>query len=241
MACMALFIAQAANAHILEEVWDKYSALSHVYEKTAPEKTPGEIIGKAQGANEHGFDWPWKYRSTVYEMHYEIPEQLARGIYSLALYAKDIDANIPREKFYKGVLGFHYTAAQIASWLNDCVAKRSVLTSEENIFAGKMLVNGIIGIGRNGFEPSGKITHVLGASGGKKRSFAQNLLHERLHVFWDEDHDFQTAAYEEWKNLSGEEKEKILQSLKNYNPHNENQLVEEWTISKAEKNKMPIR
>lgn len=233
----------AAQANLLEDLWNKYSG--EIQKRDEPARaalpTPGIIIGKPQGHDEYGFSYPWKYRSSAYEMHFEKPVELAKSVYGLALYAKDVSPTLPREKFYGGVLGFHYSARQVAGWLNETIRNHESLSQEENAFAGRMLLEGVVKIGPDGFEPGNKITHVLGASGGKKRSFAQNLRHERLHVFWDEDRAFRERQQEAWNNLSEEDKQKARQELKNYNQDNERQLIEEWAIKGAEKTNMSIK
>lgn len=223
----------SVNAHVLEEAWEKYSSLSQSPLNEEVKLTPGELLGRSNGQD--AFEYPWKYRAKTYEMHFADPRQLARGLYSMALFVGDISNDLPREKFYSGVTGFHYSASQIADWLNWAIQNHIALNEAESEFAGKMLANGIIMLGKNGFEATGAIHHVLGAANGKKRTFEQNLLHERLHVFWDEDKDFQNQAMTEWNSLSGEEKENIRKMLKNYNQQNEAQLTEEWAISNAEK------
>lgn len=236
-----MLLAVSAKAHVLEEAWEKYSTLnrSPAHEKAIP--TPGELLERGNGEGEAAFDYPWKYRAKTYEMHFKNPGELARGVYGLALYAGDISNDVPREKFYGGVLGFHYSAAQIAGWLNWAIEHHAALDAAENVFAGKMLANGIIRLGKNGFEATGKILHVLGAADGKKRSFAQNLMHERLHVFWDEDREFREKAASEWNRLDAAEKNNIRKALKNYNQQNEAQLLEEWAIGNAEKSVMSIK
>lgn len=226
------------QAHVLEEAWHKYAPLA---EKEQPkENCPGLILGPAPGKGESAHSHVWKYRAQTFEIHYARPAELARSIYSLALFVHDVSPNLPREKFYGGVLGFHYEAAQIAAWLNHALAEHAALSPEENAFAGYMLRSGIVKIGEKGFEPGGKINHVLGAAPGKKRKFAENLRHERLHVFWDEDEAFREREMDAWNSQPEAEKEKARGELKNYDPKNESQLVEEWAIKRAEKSGMSI-
>lgn len=238
---ICLFAAQTANAHVLEELWAKYYPQAQPHQEKVSGPTPGKIIGKAQGHGESGFEYPWKYRSTVYEMHFENPEQLARGIYSLALHARDVDESLPVEKFYGGVLGFHYSAPQVAAWLNDILKDHKPLSAEENAFAGLMLQEGVVKIGKNGFEPGRRVTHVLGAAPGKKRTFERNLHHERMHVFWDEDKSLREKETAAWQAMNETEKAEARKAFKNYAKGNEKQLVEEWAISRAEKSGMSIR
>lgn len=238
------FCAAPCQGHILEELWDKYSGIageSPEAQSSASASTPGVILGKAQGAGEAAFDYPWKFRSSAYEMHFEKPDELARSVYSLALFAHDVSPDIPPDKFYGGVLGFHYSTAQISAWLNNTLANGKSLSPAESRLAGRLLLEGILAIGPYGFEPIGGIKHVLGAAPGKKRSFATNLRHERLHVFWDENKEFQQEQIARWQALSDAEKANIRKELKNYAQDNEPQLIEEWAIKNAEKGQMPIK
>lgn len=203
--------------------------------------SPGEIHGEPQGKGESAFSYQWRYRPQTYEMHFQHPEDLSRRIYALALAAGDISPTLPREKFYKSVNGFHYSAIQIADWLNQTRTSDMALTREENEFVGELLKAGIIVIGKDGYLPGNDIKHVLGAAPGKERTFAQNLLHERLHVFWDETPSMRDEAVEAWRKQTESEKSAALQRLKNYNLKNENQLIEEWTILEDEENGFNIK
>lgn len=234
-----LLAAQTVYAHVLEELWDKYSALSQPRSLDV-QAAPGRIIGDAPGSGVSAFDYGWRYRPQTYEMHFANPEELARSVYSLAAFARDISPDMPRERFYRGVLGFHYTAAQIADWLNYMLANHKPLTLEENKFAGEMLKEGIIGIGEKGFQPGNVITHALGAAPGKKRSFERNLLHERLHVFWDENAKMREDAENAWRRLDDTSLAAIREKLRNYAQNNEKQLMEEWAIGNAEENNFSI-
>lgn len=231
--------ASGAQAEVLEELWNKYAPDNFKDEIQLP--TPGAIYGQAPGTGESSFSYQWKYRPKTYEMHFQDPETLAKGIRSLALYAGDISPDLPPEKFYKGVTGFHYSAAQIAGWLNNVIRKKEELNPEENAFAGEMLKNGIVKLGGEGFTPGEDISHALGSAPGKKRAFAKNLLHERLHVFWDEDQQMRDKARSAWDGMTESEKEEIRKRLKNYNQNNEDQLLEEWAILEAENNGFNIK
>lgn len=234
-----IFAVSNANAEVLEELWNKYAPDKFREEAELP--TPGIIYGQPPGTGESSFSYQWKYRPKTYEMHFQNPEKLARGIRSLALYAHDISQELPPETFYKGVTGFHYSVIQIADWLNNVLKSHEELNPEENEFAGEMLRNSILKLGSSGFMPGDDIRHVLGSAPGKKRSFAKNLRHERLHVFWDEDQEMRNKAYHSWNNLQEIEKEAIRQRLKNYNQNNEAQLIEEWAILEAEQNGFNIK
>lgn len=232
-------LASSPQAHVLEELWNKYAPED--FRETKPLPTPGILPDQAPGTGESLFSYQWKYRPRTFEIHYDNPERLAKGIYSLALFAGDISGELPIEKFYKGVTGFHYSSQQIADWLNDILARHAVLPPEENELVGDLLKGGVIRIGRNGFMPGDGLSHVLGAAPGKKRTFADNLLHERLHVFWDEDSQMREQAEAQWARLNDQEKDAIRKRLKNYNQGNEKQLLEEWAILEAEKNNYSIK
>lgn len=195
---------------------------------------PGKKIQKSLGTNESDFNYDWKYRKQSYEMHFENSTKLASAIYSLALYSKDITKEIPYEKFVKNVQGFHYSVSQICDWLNH---NSGQLSSDECWLIGCLIYDGVVSIKNGVFTPNSKIKHVLGAAPGKKRTFALNLRHERLHVFYDQDKNFKTKYVNKWKSLTEEQKDNEKKKLKNYNSSNEAQLIEEWAIYIAEKNK----
>lgn len=236
---ISFFCSQQVPAHILEELWNKYAPVEMKETRDIP--VPGKILGKSQGTGAAAFDYPWKYRRHTYEMHFQNPEDLARAIYSLALHARDVSPDLPVEKFYGGVLGFHYSGEQVADWLNEVLSKHLSLNKQENEFAGLMLEIGLVKIGKNGFQPGSSIRHVLGAAPGNKRKFANNLRHERLHVFWDEDKLMRDNARKQWNSFSETEKNNIRQELKNYAQDNERQLIEEWAVKQAEKSNMSIK
>ena len=245
--CLTASVAQAA---VLHELWDKYqnmteaagakAAQSTMAKSGASQKFPGRVLGTAQGKGEASFHFPWKYRAVSYELHYDKGENLARSIYGLALAVKDVSPDLPKEKFFRGVLGFHYGVDQICSWLN-AASEKNTLSDEENVFLGLLLQDGVVRLGDKGFEPTGRYRHVLGAAGGKKRSFAQNLRHERLHVFWSEDDTFRTAGQSDWQAMSEDERNAAKAALPNYDQSNEPQLVEEWAIKRAETKNISIR
>lgn len=238
----ALFAAAPCRAEILEELWQKYSGMEAPRAETPqPAVFPGVILGAPQGKDESAFDYPWKFRGRSYEMHFENPEELARSIYSLALAAGDVSPDLPLEKFYGGVLGFHYSIRQAADWLNNALKNGKALSAQESRLAGRLLLDDALKIGPDGFAPAGGIDHILGSAPGQKRSFAANLRHERLHVYWDENPDFRQEREAQWRTLAESEKDNIRKELKNYNQGNESQLIEEWAIKRAEKESMPIK
>lgn len=237
---VALACARPACCHVMQELWNKYAPKAQV-ERQTPSACPGRIFGKPLGGGESSFHFPWKYRSATYELHFENPAELARSIYSLALFAHDISPDLPREKFYGGVQGFHYSARQVADWLNHVLAGHVALDQQENAFAGLMLEDGVVRIGAKGFEPGPAIRHVLGAAHGKKRNFAHNLHHERLHVYWDENEQMRKEANAAWQALGSAEKAAARKKLRSYAQDNEEQLVEEWAVYNAENSPFSIK
>jgi len=152
---------------------------------------PGRIFWARTEASCRNFAAPWRYREHAYELHYDDSRSLARASYALALHARDIDLSLPVEKFLGGLLGFHYSVEQICAWLNDVTAGRGPDPAlDEAVLAGLLLSDRVIAFHKGRFTPTGRVRHVLAASAGKKRSFDSVLLHERLHVFWDEDAAF---------------------------------------------------
>ena len=147
----------------------------------------------------------------------------------MAIYAGDVDSSLDPQKFIEGVLGYHYRVTQVCAWLNAVVSKKtsSPELDEENLI-GVLLSDGVIAIKGGNFVPTGKYSHILAASQGKKRPFSDNLRHERLHVFWDEDSVFRERA------------QKIRKTLHQYAQENEAQLVEEWAVKRAETSRMSI-
>lgn len=233
--------AMPASAHLLEDLWNKYAPMSSpVKQQEARGQTPGRILGSAQGQGVSAFGYQWKYRWRTYELHFDDPAMLARSVYGLALHAGDVSPNLPREKFFSGVLGFHYSVNQICAWLNDAAVKRRTLSEEENQLAGMLMQDGVIAIIKGGWGRTGKADHVLAAAPGKKRSFAENLRHERLHVFWDEDSAFRARETTAWKKLPEAERAQVRGRLKNYAQNNEPQLIEEWAVKRAEASNMPL-
>lgn len=82
--------------------------------------------------------------------------------------------------------------------------------------------------------PSGPVRHVLGAAPGHKRTFGDNLRHERLHIRWDEDPGFREKSEKQWAALSDDQKAQARRQLPQYPA--EAQLIEEWAVGLAEKN-----
>ena len=236
---LAVLWAMSASAHLLEDLWNRYAPKSASVQSVRGQ-TPGRVMGRSPGKDTSSFTYHWKYRWRTYELHFEDSAKLARSVYGLALHAGDVSPRLPREKFYGGVLGFHYSVNQVCAWLNDAAAKRLTLSEEENRLVGMLLQDGIIAIEKGGWGRTGKVSHILAAAPGKKRSFAENLRHERLHVFWDEDSAFRARERAAWKQMPEGERARVRRELKNYAQDNEPQLVEEWAVKRAEASNMPL-
>jgi hypothetical protein len=203
---------------------------------------PGRIFWDRTEASCHSFTAPWRYRESTYELHYDDSRFLARISYALALHARDIDLSLPVEKFLGGLLGFHYSVDQVCAWLNDVTTGHSPDPAlDEAVLAGLLLGDRVIVFRKGRFAPAGRVRHVLAASAGKKRSFASTLLHERLHVFWDEDAAFRESMNKEWQIMPAERKAAEKKALGRYASDNESQLMEEWAIRQAELTNMDLR
>jgi len=203
---------------------------------------PGRIFWARTEASCRSFAAPWRYREHAYEIYYDDSRSLARVSYALALHARDIDLSLPVETYLRGLLGFHYDVEQICAWLNDVTAGRSPDPAlDEAVLAGLLLSDRVIAFHKGRFTPTGRVRHILAASAGKKRPFASTLLHERLHVFWDEDAAFREHMTKEWQNLPEERKAAKKKALSRYASDNEAQLLEEWAIKEAERTNMDLR
>ena len=238
--CIALLAASPCSAGMLESLWNKYIPTEDG-RPLSPPPSPVDIQKKNSVELLGTFTHNWKYQSTTHELFYEDHRALARSIYGLAIYAGDVDSSLDPQKFIEGVLGYHYRVTQVCAWLNAVVSKKtsSPELDEENLI-GVLLSDGVIAIKGGNFVPTGKYSHILAASQGKKRPFSDNLRHERLHVFWDEDSVFRERAQQEWKTLSEEERQKIRKTLHQYAQENEAQLLEEWAVKRAETSRMSI-
>ena len=235
---LAVLWAAPARALLLEDLWNKYAPLAPGQQEAR--QTPGRVMGAPQGLGTAAFDYYWKYRRRTYELHFDNPAALAGSVYGLALHAGDVSPSLPREKFLGGVLGFHYSVNQICNWLNAVAAKRQTLSAGESAFVGILLLDGVITMADGGWQGTGKARHVLGAAPGKKRGFAENLRHERLHVFWDEDSAFRARELDAWRKMPEAERAQVRAQLKNYAQDNEPQLIEEWAVKRAEASNMPL-
>jgi hypothetical protein len=252
---LSMNVVQPARAEILQELWDKYSALENGQDRQSREMktrdaqssgaqaenqekspaTPGRIIGSATPERETAFNYPWRFRSVTYELHFSDPEALARLAYGIALFTRDVDKSLPREKFISGVLGFHYGTRQICDWINAVTAGTFPGPELNELrLLGMLLQDDVITVRDSRFVPAGGITHVLAAAPGKKRSYAENLRHERLHTFWDEDPAFRQEAEAQWNALTREQQEEAMKKLGRYAEDNIGQLIEEWAVHQSE-------
>ena len=222
----------------LEEIWNRYA------QRVAPQPEstlPGRLLGVASETRKAAFAASWRYRAVAYELHYEEPAALARSVYSLALHAGDIDTTLPVERFIGGVLGFHYSVRQVCDWLNAVITQSFPGPElDEETLAGLLLQDGVIRLQDGRFRPNGRITHILAAAPGKKRDFAANLRHERLHVFWDENAAFREREQATWSALTGAQQAEAKKALSRYASGNEAQFIEEWAIHRAENSNMTL-
>jgi hypothetical protein len=216
----------------LRRMWERY-----VGKTTLPGRSarPGRCIGDdpALAAFMEVSNWP--YRASSYELYFASPSVLARSVYGLAIRSGDVDRTMPLERFEKGVLGFHYSTAQVCAWINAILAEQMpVNTVEERQLIVWLLKNSVVDISNGAATPGLTIRHILGAAPGKKRGFEDTLRHERLHVLWDEDPAFAAGYQAQWSALSESEKQAARERLSAYSQSNEAQLIEEWAIKHAE-------
>lgn len=226
------------QALTLDEAWEKYSPVPAEAVHSAsvsPVAFPGRVLGEVTQDRLRSFHYNWAYRTNTYELHYISSVSLASGVYGLALHAQDIDTSLPKEKFVHGVLGYHYTVEQVCTWANDVLASDKAFPAEEVAFLSLLLSDNILAVRDGRFIVTGVAGHIAAAAPGRKRSFEQNLRHERLHILWDEDAAFTQGMHDKWNNLSSQEKSDIKTVLHQYAKNNELQLIEEWAIKEAEK------
>lgn len=201
---------------------------------------PGRTIGAVPAyAGESAFTYNWPYRAQTYELVFAQSAELAASIYSLAISAGDISKDVSRERFLRGVSGFHYSLQQVLDFVNG--ADFSQLHPEEHALISWLQDDGVIARNAEGQYQAGTsgIKHILGAAPGKKRSYELNLKHERLHVYWDQDEALQRTWQERYSALSANEKSAVHKKLKQYNQDNEPQLIEEWAVGELEHQALP--
>ena len=200
--------------------------------------TPGRVMDAHNTPSEFekSFTDLWAYRSVTYEIYHHDATKLASLAYALARHTNDIDASLAPERFVAGVKGFHYQLSQVCDWLNDLAAGKSADPAmDEMILVGLLLQDKIITIKNGRIVPAGSVSHILGAAPGRQRTFADNLRHERLHILWDENPAFKEKGLQDWNNLSAEEKEGERKNYSRYAKGNDELLIEEWAIERAEK------
>lgn len=235
---LLLFMVMPARADVLHDLWEKYAAMSIESRATTKQDPafPGRDKSTQTKDRSGAFYEPWKYRPATYELHYDSQQVLAAAVYGLALNAKDIDKTLDRNVFLNNVLGFHYSVDQICTWIGAVHNNEAdPMTAEERTFVKELELDGVLTLRDGRCSGTGAVRHILAVTKGRKRSLEQNLRHERLHVFWDEDQDFRDAARSAWKALSEEQRAEAKQALRQYSQSNEAQLVEEWAIKQAEK------
>ena len=190
------------------------------------------MIGRSGKAEQALFRQSWKYREITYESHFGSSVALASEIYSLAIHTGDITPDTPKDLFLRGVQGCHYSISQVLEWANDGRAAKS---EEELGFIKRLEEDKVIAKDRGVYVAAGKVSHVLSAAAGKKRTFELNLNHERLHIRWDEDASFREQGKRGYEAREEQGRAEALKKLKRYNPKNRAQLIEEWAIYNAEK------
>lgn len=208
--------------------WGDISVLSE--KKTEP---PGWIAGNWMDPPLTLFRETWRYRCTTYEILFSDSTRLAAAIYGLAVFTGDVPPDMDIDRFLRGAQGFHYTVGQIIDWAGGTNGGH---TSEERTFLKKIIEDKVILYQDGRFLPGGRVTHVLGAAKGRKRSLALNLNHERIHVYWDENLLFKAKWLARWESLSPEERQEAIDSLKGYNQEDELSLIEEWSVRQNEQN-----
>lgn len=241
-ACAALGICASslAQAHIISDLFGpqalEIGSADSQGKEHKPARTiyPGRIIGNPPPySGVSAFDYAWQYRFKTYELVFENATDLAAMIFSLAISAGDVSPDTPKAKFLKGVSGFHYSIDQILEWLN---TKGQELSSDEQSLRDYLLKDKVIAkTGDVYVKSSAKIDHVLGCAKGKKRTYEQNLCHERLHVLWDLDFEFKQKFTAQFEDMALQEQMAIFKSMPQYNQDNLPQLLEEWAVGEAEK------
>ncbi len=238
---MTCFLGFSLSAHAagMQGIWEKYSSMSQESPSPAAPAAPaagfpGRIIGELDQEHKAYFTQNWKGRALSYELYFASSEELAKSVYDLALFAKDIDESLAKDKFYRGVLGFHYNKGQVLAWAKSLY--KSGMTAKDYPYLLQLLLEDkVLILDAEGFTFAEGIHHVLAASAGKKRTFASTLEHERLHVLWDEDTTLREKQIAKWHALSDAEKSQVRKDLHQYAQDNEAQLIEEWSVHSTER------
>jgi hypothetical protein len=235
--CSLLTITFTISAEAeIQALWEKYAAvLNQTEESQSALQYPGRIVGSWPEKPERMFFANWPFRGLTYEIFFSQKRELARMIFGLALFTKDIDSSISLEKFEKGAQGFHYSISQVVSWANTVLqGELKFNTNEEFVLLYWLMEDEAISLDSGKWAATGRIKHILGVTPGRKRSLKVNLNHERFHVIWDEDLTFREKYTQKWNMLSEIKKEEILKEFKNYDQTNINQIIEEWAVRQNE-------
>lgn len=228
------------RAELSPALWDNYLALAQNMPPTSFSHYPGRLLRNVQ-AGATAFAYAWKFRKQTYELHFDSRQTLGRTVYDLALHSGDIPLSVSRERVEAGVEGFHYGIHQICAWLNDVFeGKRETPVRETLLFIGYLLQDQAVVLKDGSFEPGKEIKHVLAAAEGRKHSMEDNLNHERLHVFWDEDPEFQKKARKAWNALSPSERKTEQDKLKQY-ADNEELRLEEWAVRETQAHRIILK
>jgi hypothetical protein len=218
--------------HLLSDIWDSYS--NSAVNKNANKNYIFRIYGILNNDMEELIKSSWQYKDITYELYYDSMTKLAHQIYDIAIFSNDLSKDVSMERFEKGVQGFHYSIDQICSFLNS--QQIDSYSYNELQFILYLINDEVVNFSGGVFVPSGKVKHILGVAPGKKRTMKVVSYHERLHVIWDEDAKLKNEYQEKWKNLTAEEKDSVIKSLKGYSLDKEDQLVEEWFVRQLENN-----
>lgn len=233
---ISCFLFQSTACAQTSLLWDKYFSLSQAAQEVDYTSYPGKIF-LFEYVNL--YTSAWKFRSNTYEVFFDDKQKLGRTVYDLAIFTGDIPENTSLERVEKGVEGFHYNIDQICAWLNNVFyAKQKTPSQDTFTFITYLLQDNVVKLVNGVFVP-GKFKHVLAVAEGRKRSLEQNLRHERLHVYWDEEPAFKKIAQEKWNALSQKEKDKFNKELKNY-AKNEELRLEEWAVREAEQERIKL-
>ena len=218
----------------LHRVWERY------FPKLTPRMTvfselPGRYVGDSPELHAFSSTSQWAWRQSCYEIYFASAAELARSIFGLALDTGDVPHDMPLDRFEKGAQGFRYNVDQVCRWANKLMQGHiPTNTVEERRLLDWLFMDGVLNIHNGTVVPGGALRHILGAADGKKRKFILNLAHERLHVLWKEDTAFKVTSLTLWQSMSQKEKEAVYVSLPGYAKDNENKIIEEWAVRRAE-------
>ena len=226
---------QRENHSGIKTYFERYFNRNETTQPYSQKSCPGWIVGNWRNRPEKLFCKRWAYRKFTYEIFFSSRSELARMIYGLALFTRDINETVSLERFEKGVQGFHYSTEQVLEWSNSVLKKdKPIYTKEEEGFLSKLVEDNVLSKSEGKHIATGNITHILGAASGKKRSLSLNLNHERIHIMWDEDVEFKELQLRKWENLSDSQKSDIYKKYKNRGLTDEIQIIEEWAVKQNE-------